>query len=83
MLGFESQVSTEYAAFLVSAIPFTKPLRKPITEVATNDIACNGGPNPTTPSNQIINVVAGETVKARWRHSDASKWAQFTLRSHG
>ncbi|KAK0106121.1 hypothetical protein ONS95_004623 [Cadophora gregata] len=43
----------------------------PINDVTSNDIACNGGPNPTTPSNQIINVVAGETVKARWRHSDA------------
>ncbi|PVH69896.1 carbohydrate-binding module family 1 protein [Cadophora sp. DSE1049] len=43
----------------------------PITDVTSNDIACNGGPNPTTPSSQIINVVAGATVKAKWRHSDA------------
>lgn len=41
----------------------------PINDVLSNDIACNGGPNPTTPSSQIINVVAGETVQAVWRHS--------------
>lgn len=78
-LEFASQVITGYAVFLTSAIGFTKPLCKPITDVSSNDIACNGGPNPTTPSNQIINVVAGETVKAKWRHSDASKWIQVTL----
>jgi hypothetical protein len=65
--------------FLASAFGFANPLCKPITDVSSNDIACNGGPNPTTPSNQIINVVAGETVKAKWRHSDASKWIQVTL----
>ncbi|KAG4425391.1 hypothetical protein IFR04_001541 [Cadophora malorum] len=43
----------------------------PITDVTSNDIVCNGGPNPTTPSSQIIDVVAGSTVKAKWRHSDA------------
>lgn len=36
----------------------------PITDVSSNDLACNGGPNPTTPSNEIITVTAGSTVKA-------------------
>ncbi|KAI1815117.1 carbohydrate-binding module family 1 protein [Poronia punctata] len=41
----------------------------PITDVSTNDLACNGGPNPTTPSDKIINVQAGSTVNAIWRHT--------------
>jgi len=34
----------------------------PITDVSSNDLACNGGPNPTTPSGKIIDVKAGSTV---------------------
>ncbi|KAJ8060677.1 hypothetical protein OCU04_010984 [Sclerotinia nivalis] len=41
----------------------------PITDVTTQYVACNGGPNPTTPSSDIINVVAGSTVQAIWRHT--------------
>ena len=41
----------------------------PITDVTSNDLACNGGPNPTTPSSEIITVTAGSTVKAVWRHT--------------
>ncbi|KAI3318137.1 carbohydrate-binding module family 1 protein [Xylariaceae sp. AK1471] len=41
----------------------------PITDVSSNDLACNGGPNPTTPSNKIIDVKAGSTVNAIWRHT--------------
>ncbi|GAW24399.1 hypothetical protein ANO14919_139830 [Xylariales sp. No.14919] len=41
----------------------------PITDVSTNDLACNGGPNPTTPSSKIIDVKAGSTVNAIWRHT--------------
>ncbi len=41
----------------------------PITDVSSNDLACNGGPNPTTPSKAIITVTAGTTVKAIWRHT--------------
>ncbi|KAI1363157.1 glycosyl hydrolase family 61-domain-containing protein [Xylaria arbuscula] len=41
----------------------------PITDVSTNDLACNGGPNPTTPSDKIIDVKAGSTVNAIWRHT--------------
>ncbi|RAL62075.1 hypothetical protein DID88_002561 [Monilinia fructigena] len=41
----------------------------PITDVTTEYVACNGGPNPTTPSSNIINVIAGSTVQAIWRHT--------------
>ncbi|KAK3376705.1 glycoside hydrolase family 61 protein, partial [Lasiosphaeria ovina] len=41
----------------------------PITDVTSKDLACNGGPNPTTPSKDIITVTAGTTVKAVWRHT--------------
>lgn len=41
----------------------------PITDVTTDDLACNGGPNPTTPSDKIIDVTAGSTVTAIWRHT--------------
>jgi len=41
----------------------------PITDVSSNDVACNGGPNPTTPSSNVITVTAGTTVKAVWRHT--------------
>ncbi|KAI0165282.1 lytic polysaccharide monooxygenase [Hypoxylon sp. FL1284] len=41
----------------------------PISDVTTNDVACNGGPNPTTPSDKIIDVKAGSTVTAVWRHT--------------
>jgi hypothetical protein len=41
----------------------------PITDVTSNSLACNGPPNPTTPSNQTIAVTAGSTVTAIWRHT--------------
>ncbi|KAG9234027.1 putative endo-beta-1,4-glucanase D [Amylocarpus encephaloides] len=41
----------------------------PIQDVSTPYVACNGGPNPTMSSSNIINVKAGETVKAVWRHT--------------
>lgn len=41
----------------------------PITDVTSNDLACNGGPNPTTASDKIITVTAGSTVTAVWRHT--------------
>ncbi|KAJ9143226.1 Carbohydrate-binding module family 1 protein [Coniochaeta hoffmannii] len=41
----------------------------PIQDVTSNDLACNGGPNPTMPSDKIITVTAGSTVQAVWRHT--------------
>ncbi|KAG8896853.1 hypothetical protein FRB99_008612 [Tulasnella sp. 403] len=42
----------------------------PITDVTSNDIICNGGPNPlVTPyPSEIINIPAGATVGAEWHH---------------
>ena len=37
--------------------------------MSSKDIACNGGPNPTTASPYILNITAGETVKLTWRHT--------------
>ncbi|TVY29675.1 Endo-beta-1,4-glucanase D, partial [Lachnellula hyalina] len=33
---------------------------------------CNGGPNPTTASSSVIDVAAGSSVSARWRHTQTS-----------
>lgn len=41
----------------------------PITDVDSDPIACNGGPNPTTPTDLVIDVQAGSTVSAIWRHT--------------
>jgi hypothetical protein len=41
----------------------------PITDVASRDVACNGGPNPTRSTDKIIQVRAGSTVTAVWRHT--------------
>ncbi|KAK1749348.1 family 61 putative glycoside hydrolase [Echria macrotheca] len=41
----------------------------PITDVTSDALACNGGPNPTTATKDIITVQAGSTVKAIWRHT--------------
>ncbi|KAH8599376.1 glycoside hydrolase family 61 protein [Bisporella sp. PMI_857] len=41
----------------------------PIQDVTSNYIACNGGPNPTTATSKVINVAAGSTVQATWRHT--------------
>jgi cellulase len=41
----------------------------PITDVTTDDIVCNGGPNPTTPTSTVIDVQAGSEVTLTWRHT--------------
>jgi len=43
-----------------------------IGDPTSNLIACNGGSNPTTPSNVVIDVKAGDTVTAIWRHTQTS-----------
>jgi cellulase len=40
----------------------------PIEDVTSNSIACNGPPNPTTPTSKVITVQAGQTVHAIWRY---------------
>lgn len=54
----------------------------PITDVTSDDVACNGGPNPTTPSGDIITVTAGSTVKAIWRHTLTSGADDVMEESH-
>ncbi|KAH9212531.1 glycosyl hydrolase family 61-domain-containing protein [Leptodontidium sp. 2 PMI_412] len=54
----------------------------PITNVASNDIACNGGPNPTKSTTQILDVAAGSTVKAIWRHTLTSSGSDVVDPSH-
>ncbi|KAG4426512.1 hypothetical protein IFR04_000394 [Cadophora malorum] len=54
----------------------------PITNVASNDIACNGGPNPTKASSIILDVAAGSTVKAIWRHTLTSSGSDVVDASH-
>lgn len=42
----------------------------PIQDVTSNSLACNGAPNDTPLStNTILNVTAGSTVQAVWRHT--------------
>ncbi|EJD34799.1 hypothetical protein AURDEDRAFT_140513 [Auricularia subglabra TFB-10046 SS5] len=43
----------------------------PITDVTSNDVICNGGPNPlVTPYSQVvIPVPAGSTVTTEWHHT--------------
>ncbi|TDZ38299.1 putative endo-beta-1,4-glucanase D [Colletotrichum sidae] len=40
----------------------------PIEDVTSNSIACNGPPNPTTPTSKVITVQAGSNVTALWRY---------------
>ncbi|SPN99287.1 related to cel1 protein precursor [Cephalotrichum gorgonifer] len=40
----------------------------PIEDVTSNSLACNGPPNPTTPTDHIITVEAGSNVTAIWRY---------------
>lgn len=54
----------------------------PIQDVTSNDIACNGGPNPTTPSSNIITVAAGSTAKLTWRHTLTSDATDVIDSSH-
>jgi lytic cellulose monooxygenase (C4-dehydrogenating) len=40
----------------------------PIDDVTSNSLACNGAPNPTTPTSKVITVQAGSNVTAIWRY---------------
>lgn len=41
----------------------------PINDVSSNDIVCNGGPNPTKSTSTVITLQAGSTVQLKWRHT--------------
>jgi len=55
---------------------------QPITEVTSNDIVCNGGPNPTKATSTVINVQAGSTAKLTWRHTLTSGGGDVIDASH-
>ncbi|KAK3904856.1 glycosyl hydrolase family 61-domain-containing protein [Staphylotrichum tortipilum] len=40
----------------------------PIDDVTSDSMACNGAPNPTTPTSKVITVNAGDTVTAVWKY---------------
>jgi len=48
----------------------------------TTNIQCNGGPNPTKASSIILDVAAGSTVKAIWRHTLTSSGSDVVDASH-
>ncbi|KAL3425828.1 glycosyl hydrolase family 61 [Phlyctema vagabunda] len=54
----------------------------PITDVTSSYIACNGGPNPTTATSKVIDVTAGSTVQATWRHTLTSSSSDVIDASH-
>ncbi|KAF2643531.1 hypothetical protein P280DRAFT_447232 [Massarina eburnea CBS 473.64] len=54
----------------------------PITNVASNDVVCNGGPNPTTATSTVINVAAGSSAKLTWRHTLTSGSGDVIDASH-
>lgn len=50
--------------------------------MTSNDLACNGGPNPTTPSSNVITVAAGSTAQLTWRHTLTSDSTDVIDPSH-
>ncbi|KAI1076008.1 lytic polysaccharide monooxygenase [Whalleya microplaca] len=63
------QLEADSVTYPVSHAIRTPTYDGPINDVTSNDLACNGGPNPTTPSGEIIDIEAGSTVNAIWRHT--------------
>ncbi|KAH3939352.1 hypothetical protein HBI56_012950 [Parastagonospora nodorum] len=41
----------------------------PINDVSSNDIVCNGGPNPTASTSTVITLQAGSSATLTWRHT--------------
>jgi cellulase len=54
----------------------------PINDVSSNDIVCNGGPNPTTATSTVITLQAGSTAKLTWRHTLTSGPSDVIDASH-
>lgn len=55
---------------------------QPITDVTSNDIVCNGGPNPTTKTSTVITVQAGSSATLTWRHTLTSGPSDVIDASH-
>ncbi|KAL5114973.1 hypothetical protein ACEQ8H_007146 [Pleosporales sp. CAS-2024a] len=54
----------------------------PINDVTSNDIVCNGGPNPTASTSTVITLQAGSSVKLNWRHTLTSGTDDIIDSSH-
>ncbi|KAI4606573.1 hypothetical protein J4E80_010109 [Alternaria sp. BMP 0032] len=54
----------------------------PINDVSTNDIVCNGGPNPTAKTSTVITLQAGSTATLTWRHTLTSGPSDVIDSSH-
>ncbi|KAK0644411.1 glycoside hydrolase family 61 protein [Cercophora newfieldiana] len=64
-----AQLTADGKTYAVSHGIRTPSYDGPQTNVMSNNMACNGPPNPTTPSDKIISVTAGTNVSAVWRHT--------------
>jgi cellulase len=54
----------------------------PIQDVTSQSLACNGDPNPTMSTDVVIDVTAGSTVTAIWRHTLTSGPGEVMDPSH-
>ncbi|KAI1871537.1 uncharacterized protein JN550_004531 [Neoarthrinium moseri] len=63
------QLKTDARTYDVSYAIRTPSYDGPQTDVKSNNLACNGPPNPTTPSSKIVDVQAGSELTAIWRHT--------------
>lgn len=54
----------------------------PITDVTSQSMGCNGGPNPTTATSTVIPVHAGSTIQVFWRHTLTSPSSDVIDASH-
>jgi hypothetical protein len=54
----------------------------PINDVSSNDIVCNGGPNPTAKTSTVITLQAGTTATLTWRHTLTSGPSDIIDSSH-
>lgn len=50
--------------------------------MTSNDIVCNGGPNPTAKTNTVITVQAGSQATLTWRHTLTSGASDVIDSSH-
>jgi hypothetical protein len=50
--------------------------------VTSNDIVCNGGPNPTAKTSTVITVQAGSQATLTWRHTLTSGPSDVIDSSH-
>ena len=50
--------------------------------MTSNDIVCNGGPNPTTKTSTVITVQAGSSATLTWRHTLTSGPSDVIDSSH-